>query len=110
MKNDPLYIARKLIYELESIQQYLNTTFYYSFEIERIMYGGVVVYAHAPGLPLRCLFETSKKYRFTEIGIYPWWEKPGLSLSMRKMAFRRIWVSMRKGHYLPLANDFIWEV
>ncbi len=70
-------------------------------------YQGLAVDGHFEGLSLVEQFLFAIQFQFNGIGIYPYWNKPGLHLDIRPGPRRAMWLRTREGHYKNLTIDDI---
>lgn len=77
---------------------------YFSYHNE-----GKAVDCSCPGINIVDFFLAASRFKvFTGIGIYPYWNKPGLHLDCRNLdKFRAIWASTVKGKYQHLTSELL---
>lgn len=70
-------------------------------------YKGLAVDGHFEKLSLVEQFLFAIQFSFNGIGIYPYWENPGLHLDLRPGPQRKLWMQTREGYYKNLTIDDI---
>ena len=67
---------------------------------------GMAVDCHIVGLSLFDQFILALRFKdFTGIGVYPFWNNPGLHLDIREVPIRAVWGSTGRGEYTALTVD-----
>ena len=73
-------------------------------------YKGMAVDCHAKDLPLADFYFAATRFGFHGIGVYPWWNNPGLHLDIRPshpFTGRAFWGSTAAGEYCALDSKFL---
>jgi len=73
-------------------------------------YAGLAVDCHTEGISLLEFYLASERFNFGGIGIYPWWNNPGLHLDIRPVwpgKPRSRWGCIERGKYIPFDKDFL---
>ena len=68
---------------------------------------------HVEGLHPVEMFLTASRFKFTGVGVYPWWHNPGIHLDMRPLKIgqnRAMWGSTAAWVYVRLDRDFLFGV
>lgn len=68
---------------------------------------GTAVDCHAKNLSLFEFYTAASRFEFNGIGIYPFWNNPGLHLDIRTSGHRAIWGKDIVGDYVPISSEFM---
>lgn len=68
---------------------------------------GMAVDCHATNMSLYNFYTAASRFEFSGIGVYPWWNNPGLHLDVRIAPHRALWGRDIVGEYVPLNADFM---
>lgn len=123
-RTNPEKINSELIYLVDELASYVKTTFnpspiciiHVAYEdtghsANSQHYLGFAVDLHFHGIPLLDQYLSAERFPFTGIGIYPYWNNPGLHLDIRSvMSPYARWQRDRNGEYGKLDAEFIREV
>lgn len=112
---DPQKMDFNLIYNLDRLRRYLKRPIIIHCGYETREKGGYhpqgkAVDCHIEGLHVIEMYAAASRFRFGGIGVYPWWNNPGLHLDTRpvpKGESRAIWGSLSKGIYVAFDTDFL---
>ena len=105
-KIDPL-----LIYYLDQLRDFAGRPFKINYGTQGVHspnsqhYLGRAVDGYFPDLSIKEQFLLAIRFPFNGIGIYPFWNNPGLHLDVRKLRsqqFRSMWWRDASGDYQPL--------
>lgn len=110
---DPAKMDAALIYELERLRTYLAKPIIIHCGFEKRENGyhplGMAVDCHVPGLHPMELCIAASRFAFGGIGVYLWWENPGLHLDKRIIhpgMSRAYWGSITQGDYVAMDAAF----
>ena len=70
---------------------------------------GEAVDCHADGMSVVEFYLAASRFRFGGIGVYPWWNNPGLHLDVRKVERRAQWGCIWPRQYVTLNEQFLKE-
>ena len=114
---DPYKIRVHLIYYLDAFRKAIHPNkllVHCGWEIRDSGYhpSGCAVDLHCPTIPYNDLAYLAMQYPFWGIGLYPFWNNPGLHLDVRPLGLdckRELWWRDEKGKYHNINNldDFI---
>ena len=112
---DPLKMAKSLIYALVALRKYVAKPIIIHCGWEHRGSGwhpaGVAVDLHIPEMHVMDQFFAAERFdAFNGIGVYPFWNSPGLHLDVRpvgKLGEDSRWGCTENKKYVPLNWDFI---
>ena len=105
---NPYRIDTALVYGLFELRKLVGKPVHVHCGVEERYYGyhpkGLAVDVHVEGMPLLDQYLMAERIPvFRGIGLYPWWNRPGLHLDRRPISsFEKRWISFGKNKYLPL--------
>lgn len=107
---DPYKMWVRLIYYIDAFRDYLcrPLVIHCGWELRDSGWHptGAAVDLHAPGMNYKQLAFKAMQFPFTGIGLYPFWNNPGLHLDVRPLEDgdhrRRMWYRNEKGQYSNL--------
>lgn len=111
---DPARMHYELIQELQRLRLYVDRKIIIHCGYDDRSSGwhpkGRAVDLHIEGLHPMEQFIAAGRFRgFTGLGVYLWWNHPGLHLDNRPLPFhqpRAVWGSTSQGVYVPFDTDF----
>lgn len=110
---DPLKMDFNLVKTLDHLRDFLGRpiVIHCGFEPRPTGYHpqGLAVDCHAEGLHVLDFFTAVTRFGFHGIGVYPWWNNPGLHLDMRPIetgGSRSLWGSTADKSYVALSSEF----
>jgi uncharacterized protein YcbK (DUF882 family) len=115
---DPSMMDSFLVHELDRLRAYIGRKIvihcgYEARDGKGYHPKGLAVDCHASGLhPMEFYIAASRFKGFGGIGIYPWWNRPGLHLDCRQRLLgsttpRALWGSIGPKQYVPFDTDFL---
>lgn len=112
---DPSKMSADLVFELDRLRKYIGRPIIIHCGYEQRLTGGfhplgLAVDCHASGLHPMEFYIAATRFDFTGIGVYLWWNNPGLHLDKRPIkpgGQRHVWGSVQPQKYVPLDLDFI---
>lgn len=108
---DPSKMDYSVILGIEQLSEYTGKKVVIHCGYEKRSSGfhpqGLAVDLHIEGMSLFDQFVVASRFlRFTGIGVYPWWNNPGLHVDCRPVGYRRsYWASTAKGVYVAITED-----
>lgn len=110
---DPAKMDARLIYELERLRAYLARPIVIHCGWEERDTGyhplGMATDCHVPGLHPMEFFIAASRFNFGGLGVYLWWNNPGLHLDVRPIKpgmERAIWGSVKAKEYVAMDYAF----
>jgi uncharacterized protein YcbK (DUF882 family) len=112
---DPAKMVPELVFILDRLRGYLGVPIivhcgYEPRDGKGYHPRGMAVDCHAVGLNVIQFFIGAMRFGFNGLGVYPWWNNPGLHLDVRPLPAdgpRAIWGSLAKKMYVPFDLDFL---
>lgn len=112
---DPSKMHFELIQNLDYLRAYINRPIIIHCGYEpRDGLGfhplGLAVDCHAENMHCIQFYIAATRFGFNGIGIYPWWNKPGLHLDMRPLKpkdHRALWASTGPKKYVAFDAEFL---
>ena len=112
---NPECMSEPLILKVDALREYVGRKVYVHCGYEKrkkFSYHnfGQAVDIHIEGLSLIEQFIVAQRFDFGGIGIYPWWNDPGLHLDVRPWGWnsaRATWGSISPKLYVGVDTDFI---
>jgi uncharacterized protein YcbK (DUF882 family) len=113
---DPSMMDCRLILELDRLRHYIGRRIvvhcgYEARDGKGFHPLGKAVDCHAVGLHPVDFYVAASRFDFGGIGLYLWWNAPGLHLDTRPREgeFRALWGSTGPKIYVPFDRDFLTE-
>ena len=114
---DPARMSYVLLLTLDNFREYVNQPIiihcgYEDRGNDSYHCKGMAVDCHIKNMNLYDAYMAATRFAFYGIGVYPWWNKPGLHLDVRpidKLGHRSYWGSTGAGEYCAISSDFVSE-
>ncbi|MDI3547905.1 MAG: Peptidase [Halanaerobiales bacterium] len=107
---EPDKINPLLIYLLDQMRGFVGSPFRINYGTQGVHspnsqhYLGNAVDGYFPGLSIKEQFLIAIRFPFTGIGVYPYWNNPGLHLDVRQIhqEYKAMWWRDSRGDYQPM--------
>lgn len=114
---DPTRMSYQLLITLDNFRGYIDVPIiiHCGYETDghsenSYHYKGMAVDCHAKGIDLYDFYFAATRFQFNGIGIYPWWNSPGLHLDVRPTKYlgaKSFWGSTGPNTYVGLDSKFL---
>jgi uncharacterized protein YcbK (DUF882 family) len=115
---NPDAVVPELVYLVDGLRDYVGrpVVIHVAFDDaghveDSAHYMGAAVDLHVQGLSLMDQWLAAERFPFLGVGLYPFWEHPGLHLDVRRVGAEhgpgRRWWRDKQGQYQPFTADFI---
>ena len=116
---NPEKMETRVVYELDALRRYVDRPIHIHCGFEERTTGGYHYYGmavdfHIEGMHMVDQFLAASRFDgFNGLGLYPYWNKPGLHVDCRSKQQRYFadarWLSPSKGAYVPLDRETLWR-
>lgn len=115
---NPNNMAYELLILLDNLREYLRKPIiihcgYEDRQNDSYHCKGMAVDCHCPEIALLDFYTEASRFPFQGIGVYPWWNNPGLHLDIRpedNKGYRSLWGSTSNQIYVPLTSSFLKNI
>lgn len=115
---DPNKMSYELLILLDNLREYLDKPIiihcgYEDRKNSSYHCKGMAVDCHCSNINLLDFYTEASRFSFGGIGVYPWWNKPGLHLDVRRednIIYRSLWGSTADKIYVPLNSSFLKDI